>query len=227
MSGGSRCLGGLLTLAALTTISSAQNQPSVWDLNGSQMYLSANGAQREIRYNTVRPGLEEAGVQPGTVWFQGTRAGYQYSGTAYVFSKPCGAVPYSVTGTVSADDRTITIHGRSPRVTPNTCTITSYSDTTDILRLIENENMSVSKLICIHPVFTTEYELMQAINGSSSRTQRIAAAINYLHLKYCREVTGPVAQAITADQDRQVGDACHQYSGVFRGERVYWGSCAE
>jgi hypothetical protein len=135
---GLRCLGGYLTLVALSTIAYAQGQPSVWDLNGSNMYLSANGARREFRYHIVRPGLEEAGVQPGTLWFQGTRNGDQYVGTAYVFSKTCGALPYAVTGSVSADGQTITISGSAPFVGEDGCVIEGYRPTSDELHLVQS-----------------------------------------------------------------------------------------
>jgi hypothetical protein len=125
----------IIVLGAVTGTASSQEGPSLWDLNGSEMSLSANGAQRQFRYHTVRPGLQEAGVQPGTLWFQGTRSGDQYSGTAYVFSNTCGGLPYPVTGLVSPDGQTITIHGSAPIVTGDSCAVVDHRDTADALHL--------------------------------------------------------------------------------------------
>jgi hypothetical protein len=121
----------------LNTGLSAQNGSSAWDLNGSQLYLTAIGTQREFHYHTVRPGLEEAGVQSGTLWFQGTRKGDQYSGTAYVFSKACGPFPYAVAGSVSNNDHKITLTGSVPIVPEDSCEIADHRDGTDVLRLLE------------------------------------------------------------------------------------------
>jgi hypothetical protein len=130
---------GLSTLCLFVLIDglSAQNGPSVWDLNGSQLYLIAIGAQREFRYHTMRPGLEEAGAQAGTLWFLGTRSGDQYSGTAYVFSKTCGAFPYAVTGSASNNNQTITLNGSVPIVAGDSCAIVDHREGTDVLRLLE------------------------------------------------------------------------------------------
>jgi hypothetical protein len=128
---------GLGGLAFFTAAASAQNLQSVWDLNGSQLYLSTSGVQREFRYHTVRSGLQDAGVQIGTVWFQGTRSGNQYSGTAYVFSKSCGAISYGITGSISKDERTITFKGSVPSVSGDDCALVGYHDDTDVLRLLE------------------------------------------------------------------------------------------
>lgn len=82
---------------------------------------------------------------------------------------------------------------------------------------------AVKTVICVHPVFTEEYKLRQTIDGSPQRTDYVAAAINYLRLKYCREIEG----LVTADHETHIGDNCYQRSGFFRGERVFWGECLE
>jgi hypothetical protein len=132
----------IIVLGEVTGTVSSQAGPSIWDLNGSEMYLSANGAQRQFHYHTVRPGLHEAGVQPGTLWFQGTRNGDQYSGTAYVFTKTCGGLPYPVTGTVSPDGQTITIHGSAPIVTGDSCAVADHRDTSDALHLTQQATIA-------------------------------------------------------------------------------------
>ena len=87
---------------------------SLWDQNGSVMALYANGAERIIRYQEPRIGMQQEGVAPGTVRFEGTQSGTAYTGTAFVFSRRCGTHPYRVTGTISADEREITLQGTAP-----------------------------------------------------------------------------------------------------------------
>jgi hypothetical protein len=44
---------------------------TIWDHNGSVMYLVANGSSREIYYQKPRPGMLDAGARPGSVLFRG------------------------------------------------------------------------------------------------------------------------------------------------------------
>ncbi|UPK20314.1 hypothetical protein [Bradyrhizobium sp. 131] len=84
---------------------------TVWDYNGSTFALEANGVARKFLYLTARQGLP---VSAGAVIFQGRRAGDTYTGTAYTFSPKCGPAPYSVSGTVAADQRSVTLTGSVP-----------------------------------------------------------------------------------------------------------------
>jgi len=54
----------------------------------------------------------------GKILFSGKRIGYAYSGIAYLFSKDCGTQPYEVSGTVSTDERVVTLNGRKPTLDP-------------------------------------------------------------------------------------------------------------
>ena len=65
-----------IALAATAAVGSAQTQiqtesseRTVWDHNGSVMYLVANGASREFHYQKPRPGMLDAGVRPGSLLF--------------------------------------------------------------------------------------------------------------------------------------------------------------
>jgi len=82
---------------------------------------------------------------------------------------------------------------------------------------------NVNTVICIKPVFTEERRLRGTIDGNPQTTDQVAVKINYLHARYCRQIEG----RLSPDQTQFVGDNCYQYSGVFRGERVFWGSCLE
>src|SRR5262249_1883706 len=55
---------------------------SLWDHNGSVMYLVANGAQRKFFYEQPRDGLRNAGVHEGTLLVEGRKQADQYVRTA-------------------------------------------------------------------------------------------------------------------------------------------------
>jgi hypothetical protein len=85
-----------------------------WNFNGSLMKLESNGASRRFLYVAPHEGLRKAGVREGTVEFQGTQNGNLYDGTAYVFSRVCGAIGYHVSGFVTQDGQSITLRGSVP-----------------------------------------------------------------------------------------------------------------
>jgi hypothetical protein len=115
-----------LTLGGLwSTDGLGQRAITLWVHNGSQVTLSANGPSRQFRYATPAADLLDAGVQAGTVLFDGRRIRKQYSGTAYVFSSSCGGTPYAVAGPVSAHRRTVTMYGKAP-IVDSTCRIVGY-----------------------------------------------------------------------------------------------------
>jgi hypothetical protein len=87
---------------------------SIWKHNGSAVYLVADGARREFRYQKPKWKMEEIGAKPGTLLFDGRRDGDKYIGKAYVFSKQCGPISYAVTGSTSADQRRVALKGRLP-----------------------------------------------------------------------------------------------------------------
>lgn len=99
---------------------------SLWDHNNSLMGLYADGAARVFRYQNPRRAMKKEGVQPGTLLFQGQKSGANYSGTAFVFSRRCGAIPYPVNGTASNDERQITLYGRAPSGLDSDCRPIAY-----------------------------------------------------------------------------------------------------
>ena len=78
-------------------------------------------------------------------------------------------------------------------------------------------------VICIRPAFAQEMKLRATINGSSERTREVADAIIYIRDRFCRTTT----EKMISDTETHIGANCYQYSGLFRGERVYWGQCLE
>jgi hypothetical protein len=101
---------------------------SFWDHNGSRMGLVAQGTQRQFHYVVPRTALAERGVTPGTLLFEGERIGNRYAGTARIFATPqCGVFTYNVEGPISADQRSVTMFGRAPRVNSR-CEVIGYRD---------------------------------------------------------------------------------------------------
>jgi hypothetical protein len=140
----------MLVLRALVTVFAlcssicafAQGASSIWDHNGSAVYLSADGAGRRFYYQAPRGGLQEVGVQPGTLLFDGRRDENRYSGTAYVFSKFCGALAYAVSGPVSPDQRSVTMYGKAPTLDSN-CRVVGYRD--DVLVFTFSSSSEIAK----------------------------------------------------------------------------------
>jgi hypothetical protein len=110
--------------------SSVQNSgPSLWEHNGSRVYLTANGADRRFYYDTPRQELIARGVNRGTLLFEGRKDGEQYSGLVRFFSKNCGIGTYVVSGPVNstAQPITITMSGKAPQL-DNNCKQIGFRD---------------------------------------------------------------------------------------------------
>ena len=109
---------------ALLLIGTAADAASLWDHNGSIVSLEASGATRKFYYSTPRSGLP---VTKGTLLFDGRKEGDRYSGIAYIFSSRCAARSYQVSGPVAADQKSVTLYGKAPRVDA-TCKVTGHTD---------------------------------------------------------------------------------------------------
>src|SRR5215470_7087214 len=134
-----------IALVASSAVASAQAQtqtasaePTIWDHNGSEMYLVANGQSREFHYQKPRAGMLEVGARPGSLLFRGEIDNGQYSGTAYIFSPHCGQIPFQVKGPISDNDERIILTGQAPRLGRNCRTNESYTSNLEFRRLKPN-----------------------------------------------------------------------------------------
>ena len=125
----------------------AAREPTVWDHNGSVMYLVANGSSREIYYQKPRSGMLEAGARPGSLLFRGEVNNGQYLGTAYIFNPHCGPIPYEVKGPIFDDDERIVLTGQAPRVGQNCHTYGSYTSNLEFRRSTSNELSQSQELL--------------------------------------------------------------------------------
>jgi hypothetical protein len=123
------CLGvhGVLALGFWTvTPGRAQGgEPTLWEHNGSIVYLVATGSSREFYYKEPRPGMQQAGVRPGSLLFSGQAISGQYSGTAFIFNRRCGQFPYQVSGPILDNYERVVLTGQAPRVGSN-CRVVGY-----------------------------------------------------------------------------------------------------
>jgi hypothetical protein len=117
----------------------ASPERTVWEHNGSVMYLVANGSSREIYYQKPRSGMLEAGARPGSLLFRGEVNNGQYLGTAYIFNSHCGPIPYEVKGPILDDDERIMLTGQAPGVGRNCHTYGSYTSNLEFRRSKPNE----------------------------------------------------------------------------------------
>ena len=97
---------------------------SLWEHNGSIVYLEAEGQLRRFYYDRPR---SELPVEPGTPLFHGQTRGNRYVGTAYVFSDSCGPIGYPVAGVISANKLKIRMRGKAP-VRDADCNIIRFRD---------------------------------------------------------------------------------------------------
>lgn len=89
---------------------------SLWNHNGSTLYLVADGDSRRFYYDVPRPGVAEQGVTPGTLMFEGRKVGSNYEGTAYIFSKRCGRSTYAVSGKAAENGPRVEMAGQAPQL---------------------------------------------------------------------------------------------------------------
>ena len=131
-----------IALVSTAAVASAQAQtqtasaePTIWDHNGSVVYLVANGQSREFHYQKPRAGMLEVGARSGSLLFRGEIENGQYFGTAYIFSPHCGPIPFQVKGPILDNDERIILTGQAPRLGRNCRAYESYTSNLEFRRL--------------------------------------------------------------------------------------------
>jgi hypothetical protein len=130
------------TVAGASTQAQTQAEPpgrTIWDHNGSVMYLVANGSSREFYYQKPRPGMLDAGARPGSLLFRGHINNGQYIGTAYFFNPHCGPITFEVKGPSLGDEERIVLTGQAPRVGRDCRTYGSYASNLEFRRSRSDE----------------------------------------------------------------------------------------
>ena len=102
---------------------------TLWIQNGSIMSLVSKEDAVEINYESPTVEMQSLGIIKGTLKFQGRRNGLQYNGIAYVYSAYCSkGFDYYVKGDETEDHLFITLKGKAPVRTDNTCRVHHYDD---------------------------------------------------------------------------------------------------
>ncbi|MFZ5735022.1 MAG: caspase family protein [Pseudomonadota bacterium] len=99
---------------------------TLWDHNNSIMLVKLSSTGIEIYYQNPRQGMIDEGVRSGTLLFSGQRNGDRVSGTAYVFDRRCGKLPYPDEGEIIGDRRIILNGRRVPTQLTSDCRVTGF-----------------------------------------------------------------------------------------------------
>jgi hypothetical protein len=140
---------------------------TIWDHNGSVMYLVANGQSREFYYQTPRAGMLDAGAYPGSLLFRGEIDNGRYFGTAYIFNSHCGQIPFQVEGSSLDNDERIMLTGQVPRVGRNCRADESYASNLEFRLLKQNDGPQSQEQFNVRPTPTME-ESKLAVPSSAS-----------------------------------------------------------
>ena len=183
--------GAVASAQAQTQI--ASTEPTIWDHNGSEMYLVANGQSREFHYQRPRAGMLEVGARPGSLLFRGEIDNGQYSGTAYIFSPHCGQIPFQVKGPISDNDERIMLTGQAPRIGRNCRANESYTTNLELRRLKPNDGAQTQEQFTAVPaprVGESKPEVPSTAGGelASAPTAQPPAAVD--RDDTCEEVRG-------------------------------------
>jgi hypothetical protein len=162
-----------LDASAQAQTQTASAEPTLWDHNGSVMYLVANGQSREFYYQKPRAGMAEVGARPGSLLFRGEIENGQYSGTAYIFTMHCGQIPFQVKGPFLDNDERIVLSGQAPRVGRNCRAYESAASSLEFKHVKQNEaTQSQEQFIATMPPRVEEPKP----NGPSSTDAELASA---------------------------------------------------
>jgi hypothetical protein len=153
---------------------SAQAQPqevrTLWDHNGSVMYLIANGSSREFYYQKPRAGMLEAGAHPDALLFKGQINDGQISGTAYIFNAQCGQVPFEVKGPILDNGGRIMLTGQAPHVGRNCRAYGNYTSTLEF-RLLKTAEIAQPQAPPAEQPSSGAAELGLSTNSSAQATR--------------------------------------------------------
>ncbi|WP_157195798.1 hypothetical protein [Bradyrhizobium sp. YR681] len=92
-----------MVIASTTAVVAADHDRSYLLHNGSEIIATFNRGEMRMYYEKPKPSLRQAGIDQGTLLFQGTANDGHIKGTAFVFRKGCPPAPYEVEGRAQGD----------------------------------------------------------------------------------------------------------------------------
>jgi hypothetical protein len=124
----------ILMASAASAAPAIASEVYIYSHNGSVVSFGIVGEQLRIQYDRPRPALTRAGIEAGTVLFEGTVSGDRVEGNAYTFRPGCPPASYAVIGRFVVGD---SVELRGPAPTWGTgCEITGYSARSPHARLV-------------------------------------------------------------------------------------------
>jgi len=201
----------------------ASPEPTIWDHNGSVMYLVANGSSREVYYQKPRAGMLDAGARPDSLLFRGEVNNGQYLGTAYIFNPHCGPIPFQVKGPVLNDDERIVLTGQAPRVGQNCRPHGSYTSTLEFKRAkLTEAAQSQEPLMAAQPSPSAVSKPESAPTAQSSvKNETPVAAKESLAAVTDSKISTPTDQA-SAPNERAGAKDLHYILGVAFIVMIVW-----
>jgi hypothetical protein len=210
----------LVSVAACTyaqaQTEAAPPESTIWDHNGSVVYLVANGSLREIYYQKPRPGMLDAGARPGSLLFRGEVNTGQYLGTAYIFSLHCGPIPFEVKGPILDDDKRIVLTGQAPRVGQDCRPSGSYTSNLEFKRLRANEAAQTQDPSAgqTPPLSVSKRDVPSVSSGESASTAQppvknetsVAAKDSSAGAADAKHPSTPIAQASVTTEEVRAKD---------------------
>jgi hypothetical protein len=111
----------------------AKAQQVLWDANGSAVAQGLKApATVTFTFATPRGDFASQGAQAGQLLLQIERDGQSFSGMAYAFRSGCAPESYEVSGSISANEKVLTLKGRAP-ARDASCRIVAFSDQTVVV----------------------------------------------------------------------------------------------
>lgn len=154
--------------------------PSLWEHNGSIVYLLADGASREFHYQDPRPGLLQAGARRGSLLFRGRSTNGHYYGTAVIFNSACEQFAYQVSGPILDNYERVVLTGQAPHVSAD-CRVTGYFTDHLEFRLVNADRTSPNRSTipaAIPPPSSTTGRDNSLPSGNSISSDRIEVQLN-------------------------------------------------
>ena len=198
------CLGMCSAASAETAVFFSQNRNGGW----SAGWHSNQSTKREA----YQLGMEDCEKNGGTAC---TLVGDVFSNACVALAVQSGGNGYSMVVRPTKDEASKLALSRCNRMGARCRVVGTVCD-----------DVKERQVICTKPVFKEEFRLKQTLDGTPEKTKSVTEAINYLNSQYCRTTYDDFPDSDESEPVEGV-EMCRQYSGLFRGERVYWGLCHE
>jgi hypothetical protein len=159
--------------SAPSAVAQSANAPAtqartLWNHNGSTVYLLSNGSLREFYYDRPRQGMIDAGAQSGSLLFRGRSVNGRYIGTAVIFDSRCGQRSYEVSGPILDNYERVLLQGRAPRV-DSSCRVFGFINDTLTFTLLKSDGPAPSasdrSSVVAPPATATDQVRMESQGG--------------------------------------------------------------